>query len=88
MKTLLSRIQNIEELNFVLENWCQDDGCEPEDFTERELITLVQQRREEFYESGHCLNEGLMGDHGKEEQDFCREQLRRINQLWAKINNK
>lgn len=85
MENLLKRIQSIEELNFVLENWSQDDGKQPEEFSTQELVMLLEMRRDEFYESGHCLNEGLIGDLGPDEQKYCRQQLNRINRLWKKI---
>jgi hypothetical protein len=81
MSRLLKRLQAIEELNCVLQNWCNDDGKQPEDYTATELLELANQRRSEFFEDGHVFHEALAGDLGLEEKKYAKSQLAKINRF-------
>jgi len=86
---LFQQLRDIEELDYVLRNWCQDDDRKPGSYTLDELIVLARWRVEEFEEPGHSLNDGLTGEHGltgdaaAEEEFYCRTQYRLCKQ-WLK----
>ncbi len=81
MASLLKKLQRIEELNCVLENWCADDKKRPEDYSINQLLDLAIERRGEFYEDGHSLCEALAGDLGQEEKKHAKSQLAKINRF-------
>jgi hypothetical protein len=81
MSRLLKRLQAIEELDCVLQNWCNDDGKQPEDYTATELLELATQRRSEFFEDGHVFYEALAGDLGLEEKKYAKSQLAKIDRF-------
>jgi hypothetical protein len=87
MTKLLKRLQAIEELDFVLQNWCADDDKRPEDYSIDLLLDLAVERRGEFYEDCHTLCEALQGDRGPEEKRYAKSQLAKINR-WIKAANK
>jgi hypothetical protein len=81
MAKLLKQLQAIEELDCVLQNWCNDDGKQPEDYTATELLELATQRRSEFCEDGHRFYEALAGDLGSEEKKYAKSQLAKIDRF-------
>lgn len=83
VKTLNEQLQGIEELDYVLDCWSQDDKRPKESYILDELITLAEQRIEEFHEGGHLLNEMLTGESGPDEQKYAKAQLRKAK-AWLK----
>jgi hypothetical protein len=83
---LIERIEAIEELNYVLENYCADDNKKPIDYSVEELRELIQTRQAEFHETNHVLNDRLIGDCGPEEKKFAKSQLAKIDRLLAKLH--
>lgn len=75
---LLEALRRIEELNFVLENWMQDDRREASEYPLDELVALAADRLAEFAEDGHMLNDMLLGLDGPEEKRYAVSQRRRI----------
>jgi hypothetical protein len=75
--SLNNQLQGIEELDCVLDCWSQDDKREKSSYSLDELITLAEQRIEEFCEGGHMLNDALMGESGPEEKRYAQDQLRK-----------
>jgi hypothetical protein len=87
MAKLLKRLQAIEELDCVLQNWCSDDDKRPEDYSMELLLDLAVERRAEFYDTSHTLCESLQGYHGPEEKRYAKSQLAKINR-WIQAANK
>lgn len=84
---LLNRLESIEELNAVLENWSADDKRPKASYSTKELLDLARSRLNDFSESGHLLAEDLAGDNGPEAKKYATKQRSRIK-TWIKIAEK
>jgi hypothetical protein len=81
---LLDKLESIEELRAVLENWSADDKRPKNSYSLNELIDLARSRLEDFkLESGNELAEDLDGQNGEDARKYAIKQKRQIKD-WIK----
>jgi acetoacetate decarboxylase len=78
MKQIVKDALKIDEMIFAFECICPDDGKNPEDYTDEELVTEAEYRLYTYFESGHMNNDEMRLGNDPEARKQARTDIRKL----------
>ena len=77
-RTIVTHAAKIHELSERMESASNADGIQPEDLTDASILREARWLLEDYCESGHQLNDALIGDEGAETKRLAQAEVRAL----------
>jgi len=84
MRAIVKAAKAIDTLWNTIQNICNDDNKESDDYTDNEYVSEAEYCLSTFFESGHINNDALIGDYGPEGRSAAQRDVRRLKALIKK----